>query len=146
MLHAHVTCDVIRRAVPELRKQLAALRKQEADLVKQLQQASDELPMVWETDGRRLEKVVHAIVLKPELPKDAPPEWGKALGVASKPVLVWKLQWVKGELVWKLERAKDAAIQVTDLAKDLPPEWREAWRGDPRQVFIWTLDAEAVKE
>jgi hypothetical protein len=89
---------------------------------------------------------VHAIVLKPDLTEEAPAEWREALEATSKPVLVWKLQWVKGELVWKLERAKDAAVQVTELEKDAPPEWREAWRGEPRQTYVWTLDAEAVKE
>jgi hypothetical protein len=132
--------------VEELRAQLSTLREQEADLVKQLQRASDELPMVWEADGRKLEKVVHAIVLKPDLTEEAPAEWREALAATSKPVLVWKLQWVKGELVWTLERAKDAAVQVTEVAQDAPPEWKEAWRREPRQTFVWTLEAEAVKE
>jgi len=133
------------KRIKELEKQLAAVREREAALVKQLQRADEDLPMAWEADGRRLEKVIHAIVLNPELPKDAPPEWGNALRGVSRPVVVWKLQRVKGDLVWTVERAKDAAIMEAGSAKDAPPEWREALKDLPRQVIVWTLDAEEVK-
>lgn len=72
--------------------------------------------MAWEADGRKLEKVVHAMLLKPELPADAPPE-RQALQAMSKPLLICKLQRVSGKLVWKLERASDAAVQDSGLER-----------------------------